>query len=185
MTSPLGDLHVARCAIRPWNCITSLPDLWISAGSHLLTRVTRNEEKVLEACGVSQEAERTFVLVHPTEILERFDISQRGSTPVGIESDLRSWKRAGDGNRTRVLSLGSPSGGVPLPAEKQKSPVEHISHLIAAIRYCTLFVVACCTKWVRRGVLHAVARRGRRFSGHVPASDVTTTTTSTSILLFG
>ena len=39
-----------------------------------------------------------------------------------------------------------------------------ISHATAGIRCWSLFVVACCTKWVRNGLLHAVARMDRMFS---------------------
>ena len=74
-------------------------------------------------------------------------------------TDLRCSSRAGDGKRTSVLSLGSPSRSDPPPAAKRKSPAERISHLNAVIRYCPLLVVACCTKWVQIGLLHAVARR--------------------------
>ena len=72
--------------------------------------------------------------------------------------------RAGDGNRTRVLSLGSPSTGFPRPADSRKIPAQTLSHGTSGVRWCTLFVVACCTQWVRSGLLHAVARTSGRFS---------------------
>jgi hypothetical protein len=47
-------------------------------------------------------------------------------------------------------------------AETRESPVQPISHLAAAIRYWPLLVVACCTKWGRIVLLHAVARSPSR-----------------------
>jgi hypothetical protein len=54
--------------------------------------------------------------------------------------------RAGDGNRTRVLSLGSPPAGPSLPAAKRKSATQTKSHLLPAIRCCPVFALASGTK---------------------------------------
>ena len=77
---------------------------------------------------------------------------------------LRHHKRAGDGNRTRVLSLGSPSRGSPRPAEMRKSPAQPD---FAPDRWYSLLAPVCrglLHEMVRIGLLHAVARSAVPFS---------------------
>jgi hypothetical protein len=62
------------------------------------------------------------------------------------------------GDRASVLSLGSPSADRLDLLKGRNVQLECISHLAPPIRYLHPVFVACCTKWVRDGLMHAVAR---------------------------
>ena len=75
------------------------------------------------------------------------------------DSDLRSLTRAGDGNRTRVLSLGSPSVVSVRSAVSHESPAGARS---ALIRCYSLLPPICSHVWHEMTQISEVARSGTK-----------------------
>ena len=87
---------------------------------------------------------------------------------------VSSWALAESGRRESNprSQLGKAHLGIRRDLLKsRKVHLKAISHRPAAITYYALFVVACCTKWARDDVLHAVARRGNRGSQPMSADN--------------